>query len=335
MKNSDGHDIIVIGASAGGVEALMKLVKDLPQDIPAAIFIVIHTSPTSRNFLPEILSREGPLPAIQAVDYDTIQYGRIYIAPPDHHLLLENRTIRVTRGPKENRCRPAVDPLFRTSAYAYGPRVIGVVLTGILDDGTHGLYVIKSYGGIAVVQDPNDAAYPDMPQSALKNVKVDYCVPLTQIAPLLVRLAHEPVTMKALQPHSDKAEVEVEISKMKGITMEDMRTLGRPSSFTCPSCHGNLWEVSDENLTHFICRVGHSYSPQALLEDQTENAEASLWAAVRSLEESADLYRQMAEKEQKFKNYPLAHRYEQKVRDTSRHIETIRKILLKRGKPKI
>jgi two-component system, chemotaxis family, protein-glutamate methylesterase/glutaminase len=187
-----GHDIIVVGTSAGGVEALQILVGGLPCYLLAEIFIVLHVAPTSPSFLDEILTRAGPLPATQGVDGELITPGRIYVAPPDHYLLLEAGHVRVTRGPKENRFRPALDGLFRSATYAYGPRVIGVILTGALDDGTAGLWAVKDRGGLAVVQAPLDALHTSMPQSALRHVAVDYCMPLAKLAPILVRLATEP-----------------------------------------------------------------------------------------------------------------------------------------------
>src|SRR5437016_12022670 len=188
-----GHDIIVVGASAGGVEALVTLARSLKRNLQAAVFVVLHMPAQSPSLLPEILGRAGPLKAVQATDDMQIEPGHIYVAPPDHHMLMELGKVRVVRGPKENRHRPAVDPLFRSAALAYGPRVIGVILTGALDDGTAGLLAVKRRGGIAIVQDPDEALYPSMPLSALANVEVDYRLPLSSIGPLLVHLASEQV----------------------------------------------------------------------------------------------------------------------------------------------
>lgn len=186
------HDIIAIGASAGGVEALTKLVRGLPKDLPAAVFVVVHIPASGTSLLPQILSAQGTLPAVQAVDGQAVEPGRIYLAPPDHHLLLEDSRMRCRRGPRENRTRPAIDPLFRTAAQAYGPRVAGVVLSGTLQDGTAGLSAIKQAGGVAVVQDPQEALFPSMPESALRRVPVDYVLPVPEISPLLARLARPP-----------------------------------------------------------------------------------------------------------------------------------------------
>jgi two-component system chemotaxis response regulator CheB len=183
------RDIIVVGASAGGVEALISLVTGLPPDLPAAIFVVLHMPPWARSELPKILSSNGPLPARLAGDNQPFVSGQIYIAPPDHHLLLEKGCTLLWRGPRENRARPAINSLFRSAAGAYGSRVTGVVLSGALDDGSAGLWWIRRQGGAAVVQDPSDAAFPDMPQNALKYVDTAYVAGISEIGPLLARLA--------------------------------------------------------------------------------------------------------------------------------------------------
>jgi two-component system chemotaxis response regulator CheB len=187
-----GHDIIVIGFSAGGVDALVRLVQGLPSNLPAALFVVHHFPASAVSVLPSILSRAGALPATHATDREPIECGRIYVAPPDRHLLLNNGRILVTRGPRENGHRPAIDPLFRTAAKAHGSRVIGVLLSGTMDDGTAGLMAIKRSGGMVVVQDPRDALYGGMPASAIEQVEVDHIVPASDLAPLLIRLVNEP-----------------------------------------------------------------------------------------------------------------------------------------------
>src|SRR5215469_3223411 len=187
------YDIIVVGGSAGAVEGFQTLVVALPADFPAAIFFVLHIPVDYPSVLPKILSRAGPLPAQHPMDGEPVRHGRIYVAPPDRHLLLEDGVVRVKRGPRENRHRPAIDPLFRSAARAYGPRVVGIVLTGMLDDGTSGLLTIKHRDGLAIIQDPEEALYPDMPQSACENVSIDYCLPSSEIGPLLARLTSERV----------------------------------------------------------------------------------------------------------------------------------------------
>lgn len=289
------RDIIVIGTSAGGIEALTQLFQELPQDLPAAVFVVCHISPESPGVLPKIISRHSELPAANASDNEVIESGRVYVAPPDHHLLLEDGFVRVAQGPKENRFRPAVDPLFRSAAYIYGPRVIGVVLTGTLDDGTAGLWAIKERGGVAVVQDPSDAMFPDMPLSALTHVVVDHRVPLSGLADLLVRLTSEQVQVEGAYPMPDKMGIEVKIAKEDRIDPQEIEKLGEPSAFACPECHGVLWKMAEGGIMRFRCRTGHAYSAQSLLVDLSESVEIMLWSAIRGLEENADLARHLAE----------------------------------------
>jgi two-component system chemotaxis response regulator CheB len=287
-----GHDIVVIGASAGGIEALTRLAKDLPADLPAAVFVVLHVSADSPGVLPSILGRAGPLPVASAVDGARIEPGHIWVAPPDRHLLLTAQHMRVVRGPRENRHRPAVDPLFRSAAAAFGSRTIGVVLTGNLDDGTSGLWAIKAGGGIAVVQDPADALYPGMPESALRNVEIDHRVKLAEIAPLLAKLAREPA---AAGTPPARAGLETEFTMMEG-TIDDMAKLGQPSSFTCPTCNGPLWELRDGNFPRYRCHTGHAFSPESLRAAQGDEVENALYAALRAMQEQAALSRRVTER---------------------------------------
>lgn len=209
------HDIIVIGTSAGGLKALSSILGTLPTDIDATLFIVQHLAADKPSILPQILTDVGSLPAAHPIDGEKIQKGRIYVAPPDYHLLVNQGSMRVVRGPQENRFRPAIDTLFRSATRAYGPRVVGVVLTGYLDDGTVGLQAIKKRGGIAIVQDPQEAEYPSMAQSALQYVKVDYCVPLAEIPDLLVHLSKEPAAEEEAYPVTEEIEVESKIAEQK------------------------------------------------------------------------------------------------------------------------
>lgn len=291
-----GHDIIVIAASAGGVETLTELIRELPAELPAAIFIALHVPAHSPSLLPQILSRQGRLPAEHPGDGEAIRPGRIYIAPPDRHLLLEPGRIRLTRGPHENGHRPAADPMFRTAALAYGPRVVGVVLSGTLDDGTAGLAAIQQRGGVTVVQDPDDALYSGMPRSALEAVQVDYCLPLAGIAGLIARLADEPALVPDPPPDSDEMETEGRIAAFDLQTIEDERLPGRPSGFACPDCGGTLQELHDGALTRYRCRVGHAWSANGLVAEQSQGIEMALWTALRALEERAALCSRVAER---------------------------------------
>ncbi|MDO9710688.1 chemotaxis protein CheB [Paracraurococcus lichenis] len=289
-----GHDLILLGSSAGGVDALCGLCRDLKADLPAAILVVQHVAPTARSLLPEILSRCGALPALRAHEGDEILPGRIYVAPPDHHLLVnrDDHRLMLRRGPQENRTRPAIDPLFRSAAVAFGPRVIGVVLSGLLDDGTAGLVAVKACGGLSVVQDPDDAAWPDMPRNALRGDSPDHCVPLADMAALLDRLARSPAGPARPVPPRIAMEARIaekEIADMAGETEQ----LGPPSRMSCPQCGGVLNEIEDPKTTRFRCQIGHAYGPESLAASQADALEEALATAVRTHHERQVLFRRM------------------------------------------
>jgi two-component system chemotaxis response regulator CheB len=289
-----GHDIIVVGASAGGLEALQILMKGLTFDLPAALFVVVHISPASRSVLPSILSRTGPLPVKHAIDGEAIRRGCVYIAPPDHHLVLERGYVRVTHGPKENRFRPAVDVLFRSAAYAYGPRVIGLVLSGQLDDGTAGLWAVKDRGGLAIVQNPQDAVYPSMPLSAMRHVSVDYSLPVAEIAAVLKHLTGQPAAEEEGYPVSKALEIETRIALEDPPLEAGLMQLGQLSPYTCPECHGVLLQLQDGGVARFRCHTGHAFSANSLLADVRASTERALWSTVRAIEESMLLLQHLA-----------------------------------------
>jgi two-component system, chemotaxis family, protein-glutamate methylesterase/glutaminase len=322
-----GHNIVAIGTSAGGVAALNKLVADLPTDLPAAVFIVMHLPEEAPSMLPRILNRAGPLEAVSPEDGESVERGRVYVAPPNLHLLLENGTIRLRRGPKENRQRPAVDPLFRTAALAYGPRVVGVVLTGALDDGTAGLRAIKSRGGVAVVQDPEEALVPGMPQSALQYVEVDHCLPVEEIALLLSRLAREPATGKGAHFVPEDMEFESKIAGLDPTVIDSGDHPGTLSAFSCPECAGPLYEIRDGELVRFRCRVGHAYTNESVLEEKSEVLENALYLALNTLEESATLSERMAARLHAGGNNHAVARFEERAREAKRRAAEIRRIL--------
>ena len=285
--------LVVVGASAGGIEALRELAAGLPASFPAPIAIVLHTSPDSPGVLHEILSRSGPLPAVSARNGDRLRPGRIYIAPPDFHLLIEPGVLRITKGPRENRFRPAIDPLFRSAAQVYGPATIGVVLTGNLDDGTAGLYAIKQMGGVTVVQDPHDAMFPSMPRHAIDAVKVDHIVALGELAPLLTTLTsagEEPRPVPAVPVLLD---TEVRIAKEEDPLKAGVVDVGEPSTFACPECHGVLLQTKEGGRLRFRCHTGHAYSAESLLSEISEGIEDALWNAIRSLQEGALLLKEL------------------------------------------
>ena len=278
-SNGDGRNIVVVGASAGGVQVLQELMRGLPGDFPAAVFVVVHTSASSPGILPQILDRAGPLPAAHARDRERIKMGRIYVAPPDLHLIIKRGEMMVTRGPRENGFRPAVDVLFRTAARSYGPRVVGIVLTGGLDDGTVGLIHIKNEGGIAVAQDPSEAVFPSMPRSAVENVNVDYVVPVAEMPALLTRLAAEPLSVGETMSRRGNGKPDVGEAGNAIFLREEGKE--PPSPFTCPECGGALWEKKDGKVFRYQCHVGHSYTSESLVSEKTEELEGGLWSAVR------------------------------------------------------
>ena len=282
------RDIVVIGTSTGGVAALTELVKSLPADFPAPIFVVMHVPADSPSLLPQLLNSVSVLKVRHPQDGEVVEAGIIYVARPDHHLLLEGNRVLVTRGPKENRFRPSIDALFRSAAYTYGPRVIGVVLTGYLDDGTSGLWSVQRMGGLAVVQEPYDAEQPSMPTNALEFVAADYVRPLTQIGTLLVRLTQERAPAKTRLPAAalDLLKIELTIAKQGGGFELGIIDKGKLTPFTCPDCHGALTQLIEGNLIRYRCHTGHAYTVSALLSEVTESVESMLYQAMRGLEET-------------------------------------------------
>ena len=320
------RNIIVVGASVGGVEALQRLVGGLPRHFHASIFVVLHLSRQSTSVLPEILTRVGSLPASHPRDGEPIRMGQIYVAPPDHHLLLDEGKVRISRGPKENRHRPAVDPLFRSAARWYGPRVIGVVLTGSLDDGTAGLLAIKKRGGLTMVQDPADAFCGDMPRSAMEVVDVDYVAPVDRIPELLRQLVPVQVAENGTGK-SARLRKETEIAELKNMdAIEDENRPGVPSQFACPECGGVLWEMNGEEILRFRCRVGHAFTASSLGVEQVEAVEGALWAAMRALEEGASLARRMAEKAGR-KHAGIELRYRERADVKMQQAEILRRLI--------
>lgn len=321
------HDVIVIGASAGGVAALKAVVAGLPRDFPAALFVTLHVPAHHRSLLPEILARAGPLPARHPRDGEPIQCGQIYVAPPGRHLLLRNAHIALSSGPRENGARPAADPMFRSAARSYGARVIGVVLSGTLDDGTSGLGAIKARSGITVAQDPESAMYGDMPRSAIEAGVVDLVVPLSQIAPQLIRLAGKPESPKAASAAAELRE-ETEVSDGTVPAGAHAHGLGQPTDFTCPDCGGVLRLIEPPDPPHFRCAVGHAWSAESLMAAKWEKIEESLWAALRVLTENARLTRRLRDLAV---TPEFAQRFEERLHDLDQHAQAIRELLLDEG----
>jgi two-component system chemotaxis response regulator CheB len=323
-----GRDIVVIGTSAGGMETLDRLIGGLPAGLPAAIFIVQHLHPEHAPIgLLQKLERHKTFECKLAEDGDVFEHGKIYLAPPDAHLLVKETMLLVRHGARENRYRPAVDPLFRSAAVAHGPRVVGVILTGMLDDGTSGLVAIHRCGGVTVVQDPNDALYPEMPLSALHNDHVDHCLPVAEMGPLLDKLSRE--IPKASVSIPEDVRIEAEIAERVVTGIEGMAPLGNQVPYTCPSCGGVLWEMRDPDELRYRCHTGHTYTAATFLDEQSEKLEETLWIALRMFEERKNLQENLTHKE----NRPnMKWIYQKNAEQTEDHIERLRSILLRTNK---
>ncbi|HEX9442616.1 MAG TPA: chemotaxis protein CheB, partial [Candidatus Binatia bacterium] len=300
-------------------------------DLGAAVFAVQHLAPSSPALLPRILQDVGPLPAVHPQDGAEFRNGNIYIAPPDHHLLVERGRVRVVRGPEENRFRPAIDPLFRSAARAYGPRVLGVLLTGNLDDGTVGLQAIKRRGGTAIVQDPNEAEYPSMPKSALKHVKIDHCLPVREIGPLLTRLTREPAAEEEAYDVPKEMEFESQIAGQRLNTQEfldSVEKIGARTTYTCPVCSGSIWRIGAEEPMRFRCHTGHSFTAGPFFAEQTAYLEQTLWSAVKTLEEKVTFARQLAARMRERGENDAAKKYDAYAAQVDREVGQVRDLIL-------
>jgi two-component system, chemotaxis family, protein-glutamate methylesterase/glutaminase len=294
------RELVVVGTSAGGIEALQQLLSALPTSFDAAVLIVLHTSEDSPGVLARVLQRSSAMPVSFPADGEVIRKSRVYLAPPGAHMIIEGNLIRVIKGPRENLHRPAIDPLFRSAAAHWGRAVIGVVLTGMLDDGTSGLMVIHARGGAAVVQEPSTALFASMPASALEQVPDALVLSLQAIPSALLGLIGEQIPEEDIagrqSPVSEsQLEKEIKIAEFQMAEIEDESRPGHPSPFACPDCGGVLWELDDKAFLRFRCRVGHAFTARHLGAEQRQAVETALWSALRALEERGSLYQRMAE----------------------------------------
>lgn len=313
--------VVVVGASAGGSEALTALVAQLPADFPAPIFIVNHmAAEVSGKPLVGALNKAGKLKCSHASDGESFKRSHVYLAPSDQHLLLVKDQMLVTKGARENRYRPAIDPLFRSAAVAYGKGVIGIILTGYLDDGTSGMMAIKRCGGTCIAQDPADAAHPDMPQSVVTHVGTDYCVPLAQMGALLEKLAVRKIGA-GKKPPNDLV-VEAKIAHRVVSDLKSVETLGSQVPFNCPDCGGVLWQMEHGEFLRYRCHTGHAFTSAALLARQDETIEETLWVALRMFEERQNLISKMGSNQ---KELPSSVR--ERVKESQIHIDRIRAML--------
>lgn len=317
------RDIVVIGASAGGVGVLRKLASELEAGLPAAMLIVLHIG-AFRSYLADILSKAGRNTASLAKHGDPLRIGHIYVAPPDHHLLVHKGIVQLSRGPKEHHTRPAIDPLFRSAALWGGPRVIGVVLSGCNDDGTAGLQAIKQCGGLAVVQDPSDAEEPVMPASAVTHVHVDRCVPASLIADTLSELVRQPAPAASLVPSQLAHEHAASLGE--GEPMKNMSAIGKPSALVCPDCRGGLFEVAGASPPRYRCHTGHAFTLETLQNAQVQTGESALWAAIRALQEKAILLRRVAELHRTAGDLAHAAKVETQAQQITQQIHALRQL---------
>jgi two-component system chemotaxis response regulator CheB len=296
------RDIVVVGASAGGIVALRELVKYLPEDFKGSVFVVVHIPPYSESALPEILSKAGPLEAVHPKDGERIEEGKIYVAPNDHHLILDKNKVLVKKGPKENRFRPSIDALFRSAAYEYGSRVVGIIMSGILNDGASGMWTIKRLGGLAIVQDPRDAEQPQLPQNVMEYVNPDYVLAAADMAPVICGLVAEPAPQEQQQSEQllERLKTEVLIASRDNAFEMGIMNMGEFTPFTCPECHGALVRLVEDNIIRYRCHTGHAYTASSLLSEVSESVEGALWQSMRGLEEMSmllnnigDVYDQM------------------------------------------
>lgn len=319
-KKLAAKSVVVVGASAGGMQALIKLVRQFDAGFPAAILIVNHMAASSSAdpLLHELL-KAGSLPCKIASDKEKILAGQVYLAQPDHHLMISGDRIAITKGARENRSRPAIDSLFRSAAVAFGNRVVAVVLTGYLDDGSAGMVAVKRCGGTCVVQDPADCAYPDMPENALRLASIDHCLPIAQMGTLLSML----VKRRARKPTPVPADIAVEATIAERVLsdLESVEELGEQVPFNCPGCGGVLWQMKKGKLLRYRCHTGHSYTAAALMDEQRAKMEETLWIALRMFEENRNLLIRMGAQGEASPSYV------ERVEQAKVHIDRIRAML--------
>lgn len=321
------HDIFVIGASLGGIPALRRLLRRLPGDWPATAFIVQHTSEQGPGLLSKVLGRAAAI-AVEPGTHDCpFHRTRAYVAPPGRHLLIQKERMLLSPGPKENWTRPAIDPLFRSAAVYHGPRVVGVVLTGLLDDGSAGLWAVTRCGGKAIVQDPEDVEHGDMPRNALRHTPADLVLSLEEVASAMDRLAREP-TGPPVEPPQDLL-LEVKMTEDQKSDIEAVSRWGQPAPVVCPECGGTLWTRQDGNHRRYRCHVGHVFTAEVLADSQGECVEASLWAAVRALQEHARLHQQLGEDMQSAGLTAIAGAHARSAAEASRHAQQLMSMLRK------
>ena len=321
MATRAKKDIVAIGGSAGSSAVLKRLLSDLPRDLPASVFVSTHIPAHSPSLLAEILATNASLPVSQAVDGQPVEPGRVYVAAPDRHLLLIDSTIRLGEGPRENMVRPSIDPLFRSAALSYGPRAVGVVLTGMLNDGASGLHAIKAAGGTAVVQHPLDAEADEMPRAALEAVEVDHVARAADLGKLIGAIAG--TDAGPIQAASEDLRLEVEIAAGARLGSERLRRIATPSALSCPDCHGVLSEVNGSRPLRYRCQTGHAHTAETLAANIDEVDEA-VRVAMRIMEERVTLVERMASDARETGRTAVAELYESRGQEYRGYANTLR-----------
>jgi len=322
------RNIIVIGASAGGQQAIVGIVKQLPADINAAIFVVLHLSIKSNaQVIAKTLQKNTSLNCTVATGGEEIKRSHLYLAPQNHHLLIKRNKIIIHHGARENKYRPSIDVLFRSAAVNYGSRVIGIVLTGLFDDGTSGMSAIKRCGGICIVQDPGDADFSDMPQSVINYIEVDHKVKLSKMGDVLNAILNMPVPPGVPVPR--ELLVENIITENMITSISQLNEIGDRSKFICPDCGGGLWALNNDPANRYRCYTGHVYTEQGLYETQGLNLEESVWVSIRMLEERRNLLMLMATNADRSGNDDLAFSNRSRADEMKLHIKRL-KVLLSR-----
>ena len=324
----DRRNIVVIGASAGGIDALRSLFSRLPADLSASYFVVLHLSPQYPSHLDHVLQSVTPMPVAFASDGQRIMPNCVYVATPDRHLMVERDTIRVTRGPRESRSRPAVDVLFRSASLAFGQRVIGVVLSGSLDDGTAGLWQIKDRGGLAFVQDPEEAQHRSMPDNAMEYVDVDFVGTIEALVEKIAQEAGKELPQPVVEPPGPGQRTENLIALGENGMDVGVTKLGTPSKYTCPECGGNLAQIEEGPIVRFRCHTGHAYSIKSLLTEVNSSVDTSLWSTVRAIEERILILRQLADLAEKNGHHDESARLRAKASQADEKCQPLRDLVL-------
>lgn len=320
------RNIIVIGASAGGIPAVNAVIQEFPEDLDAAIVVVLHVSRKSNSTnIAKSFQRNTSLTCRVASNEMPLRKGHLYVAPPEQQLMIKNNSLRLTNGPHENKYRPSIDVLFRSAAVHYGNRSIGIILTGLFEDGTSGMHAIKRSGGICMIQDPAEAEYSDMPRSVLNKIKVDYQAKLKEMPEIIKNIVNDPLPPEIPVPR--ELQIEAYITEKMMSDINDMKKIGDKSDFTCPDCGGGLWELKNDPLHRYRCHTGHVFTEKILHDLQDQNIEETIWVSIRMLEEKENLLLLMARRENAEGEPEMSSFHESRLEGIRKHISRLKSFL--------